>query len=120
VLLLLAVVVNRLGQRSRGGAFATSYLRFSCLHDFRSADFTVWVDGSIFLIGKLGGRRQEYNQTVRVPAGERTVRVRVVSTQDGYDQISKISGELPGGAERTLRVVAYRGQVMRLEWITSQ
>jgi hypothetical protein len=34
--------------------------------------------------------------------------------------MSKISGDLPGGAERTLRVVAYRGQVMRMEWITSQ
>jgi len=118
-LVLLGFAVRR-SRETRGGAFATSYLRFSCLHDFRSADFTVWVDGSVFLVGKLGGRRREYNQTVRVPAGERTVRVRVVSPQDGYDQMSKITGELPGGGERTLRVVSYRGQVMRVEWITSQ
>ena len=115
-----AIIAQRVGQARRGGAFAVSYLRFSCLHDFRGADFTVWVDGSIFLVGKLGGRRHEFNQTVRVPAGDRTVRVRVVSPEDGYDQMSKISGDLPGGAERTLRVVAYRGQVMRMEWITSQ
>lgn len=113
-------VAQRARQASRGGAFAVSYLRFSCLHDFRGADFTVWVDGSVFLVGKLGGRRHEFNQTVRVPAGDRTVRVRVVSPDDGYDQMSKISGDLPGGGERTLRVVAYRGQVMRMEWITSQ
>jgi len=118
-LILLGAVVRRV-RETRGGPFATSYLRFSCLHDFRSADFTVWVDGSVFLVGKLGGRRREYNQTVRVPAGERTVRVRVVSPQDGYDQMSKITGDLPGGGERTLRVVSYRGQVMRVEWITSQ
>ena len=119
ILILLGAAVRR-ARETRGGAFATSYLRFSCLHDFRSADFTVWVDGSVFLVGKLGGRRREYNQTVRVPAGERTVRVRVVSPQDGYDQMSKITGDLPGGGERTLRVVSYRGQVMRVEWITSQ
>ena len=120
IILTGAFVAQRARQASRGGAFAVSYLRFSCLHDFRGADFTVWVDGSVFLVGKLGGRRHEFNQTVRVPAGDRTVRVRVVSPEDGYDQMSKISGDLPGGAERTLRVVAYRGQVMRMEWITSQ
>ena len=120
IILTGAFVAQRARQAGRSGAFAVSYLRFSCLHDFRGADFTVWVDGSVFLVGKLGGRRHEFNQTVRVPAGDRTVRVRVVSPEDAYDQMSKISGDLPGGAERTLRVVAYRGQVMRMEWITSQ
>jgi hypothetical protein len=118
--ILLAVVLYRAGQRGRVGAFATSYLRFSCLHDFRGAEFTVWVDGTVYLVGRLGGRRREYNQSVRVPAGDRSIRVRVVSPQDGYDQMTKIEGELPGGAERTLRVVAYRGEVMRMEWITAQ
>jgi predicted Ser/Thr protein kinase len=120
VLVLLAAVLYRANQRSRGGAFAASYLRFSCMHDFRAAEFTVWVDGTVYLVGKLGGRRREYNQSVRVPAGDRSIRVRVVSPEDGYDQMTKIEGELPGGAERTLRVVAYRGQVMRMEWITAQ
>ncbi|MCI0348229.1 MAG: serine/threonine protein kinase [Acidobacteriales bacterium] len=120
LIIILGGVLVRSRQASRGGAFATSYLRFSCLHDFSAAEFSVSVDGSVFLVGKLGGRRREYNQTIRVPAGDRTIRVRVVSPQDGYDQMTRISGELPGGAERTLRVVAYRGQVMRAEWITSQ
>lgn len=119
-LVLLAAVVYRTRERARSAAFATSYLRFSCMHDFRAAEFTVSVDGTVYLVGKLGGRRREYNQTVRVPAGDRSIRVRVVSLQEGYDQMSKIEGELPSGAERTLRVVAYRGEVMRMEWITSQ
>ena len=114
-IVLFAAAVHRINQRNNR-AFGNSYLRFICFHDFRLAEFTVWVDDRVVLIGKLSGRPREFSQPIRVPAGNRTVRVRVLSADGNYDQMSKISGDLPGGAERTLRAICYRGQIMNLEW----
>ncbi len=102
-----------------GTAFITplkpqTLLRLRAQHNFRSANLTVWVDGNLILDGKLIGavRKRWFKTTVqgtflanmRVPAGKRTVRVRVSSPQEGYDQNSELTAELPRQRETTLLV----------------
>ena len=93
-----------------------SNLRFSCSYDFRSADFSVWVDGTLTLIGKLSAKKHEFAQSVRVPAGSHSVRVRVVSEDEGYDQTRELKGDLPSGLEKTLRVDCSGEREMRVAW----
>jgi eukaryotic-like serine/threonine-protein kinase len=113
--MLLSAVAYRAYQSQRG-TFGNSYLRLVCFHDFRAAEFTLWVDNRTVLVGKLNGGRRENTQPIRIPAGKHTIRVRVVSPEDGYDQMGKITGELRGGSERTVRVISYRGRVINVAW----
>lgn len=85
-----------------GGYVGRADLRFVCVHNFRAADFSLWLDEDQVLIGKLTPRRHEFSQTVHVDAGKRTVRVRIVARDEDYDQTREIKAELPPGGEVTV------------------
>jgi serine/threonine protein kinase len=116
-LVMLCVGIWAASRGSSAPAVAQySNLRFSCYHEFRSADFSVWVDGTLTLIGKLSSKKHDFSQSVRVPAGSHSVRVRVVSEDEGYDQTREVRGDLPSGLEKTLRVECSGEREMRVGW----
>ena len=106
VLVLLLIVAGwalTRGRSSAGGGglspgvgeAAPSNLAFHCSHDFRSAEFSVWVDDDLMLVGKLTSRKHEFAQTVHVPSGRHTVRVQIRAPDEGYDQTREIKADFP-------------------------
>ena len=85
------------------GEAAPSNLSFHCYHEFRAAEFSVWVDGDLMLVGKLTSRKHDFSQTVHVPSGSHTVRVQIKAPDEGYDQTREIKGDFPPGGRLTVR-----------------
>ena len=85
------------------GEAAPSNLSFHCYHEFRAADFSVWVDDDLTLIGKLTSRKHEFSQTVRVPSGRHTVRVQIRAPDEGFDQTREIKADFPPDGRLTIR-----------------
>jgi hypothetical protein len=84
------------------GSVGRSDLRFVCVHSFAAGQFTVWVDDDQVLIGKLTPRKREFIQSVHIAGGKHTVRVRVTSTNDSYDQTRDVKADFPPGGELTI------------------
>ena len=85
------------------GEAAPSNLSFRCYHEFRAAEFSVWVDDDLVLVGKLTSRKHDFSQTVHVPSGGHTVRVQIKAPSEGYDQTREIKGDFPPGGRLTVR-----------------
>jgi predicted Ser/Thr protein kinase len=83
------------------GEAAPSNLAFRCSHDFRAAEFSVWVDDDLILVGKLTSRKHDFSQTVHVPSGSHTVRVQIKG--EGYDQTREIKADLPPDGTLAIR-----------------
>jgi serine/threonine-protein kinase len=102
-------------------------LRIEFQHNFRSAELSIWVDGSLVHQAELTGAaerrlfrtsvRGSYSESLRVPAGKRVVRVRVRSEGDGYDQTREATVEFQENRTPTL-VVGFGGRRnLTLSWI---
>jgi hypothetical protein len=100
-------------------------LRLVCRHDFRSADLTVWIDGSIVhtetmtgavkkLWGVLEKTEGTYSRTLPVSTGRHVVQVRIRGT--GYDRTRSIQADFARGKESTLSIDSGRDLV--LAWRT--
>jgi hypothetical protein len=90
-------------------------------HNFRSADFSLYADSRLVYSTRLRGAIRKrlglipesvqgsLSQTVPLPSGEHTLRVRVVS--DDGAQESNITGKFEANTERELLVSARHGGV---------
>ncbi len=95
-------------------------------HSFLSAELSLRVDDDLVYEGGLAGveKRRFFRKTVqgsfseslRVPAGERVVRVRVHSDSEGYDQTSETTVEFQENQTQRL-VIQFRGRRnLNLSW----
>jgi hypothetical protein len=100
-------------------------LRLVCRHDFRTADLTVWIDGSVVLtdtitgaVKKLWGVLEKtegtYSRTLPVSSGRHVVQVRIRGT--GYDRTRSIQADFARGRESTLSIDS--GRELLLAWRT--
>ncbi len=103
-----------------------SSLRIAVQHSFRSADISVWVDGTLSYSGKLSGSAKKkfgliagstqgsLSDSVPVTAGIHQVRVQI-QTDGGSTQQNSISGDFIANSERKLSISARPGNVI-LAW----
>jgi len=98
---------------------ATATLHISCKHNFRSATLEVYSDDQLLLKTALSGKEHNY-KLVKVyegkldldqpiPAGSHSLRVRVTSRHDHYDDQEVVSGTFSSGDSRTLEIAFGRG-----------
>jgi serine/threonine-protein kinase len=97
-------------------------------HQFKDATLYVWVDDKPALTLPLHGAAQKklvvfngvrgvVSETLKVPAGKRTLRFRALSTDKTTDLSKTLSAEFVGGDTKTLQVsFEKRNSIMRLSW----
>jgi hypothetical protein len=122
-LFLLAAVLMVLHTASSG---KDASLHFTLQHGFRSADFSLWVDGDLAYSGKLRGSTKKkfglipgsvygrLSEIVPVSAGTHRIRVQVKS-EDGSTQQDSLTGDFSHNSERELSVSA-RPNGVSLAW----
>jgi eukaryotic-like serine/threonine-protein kinase len=97
-------------------------------HQFKDATLYVWVDDKLTLTLPLHGATQKklvvfngvrgvVSETLKVPAGKRTLRFRALSTDKTTDLSKTLSAEFVGGDSKTLQVsFEKRNSIMHLTW----
>lgn len=97
-------------------------------HQFKDATLYVWIDDKPALTLPLHGAAQKklvvfngvrgvLSETLKVPAGKRTLRFRALSTDQTTDLSKTLSAEFVGGDTKTLQVSFEKhNSVMRLTW----
>jgi len=97
-------------------------------HQFKDATLYVWVDDKLTLTLPLHGAAQKklvvfngvrgvVSETLKVPAGKRTLRFRTLSTDRTTDLSKTLSAEFIGGDTKTLQVSFEKhNSTMRLNW----
>lgn len=105
-----------------------SNLDLGVQHQFKDATLFLWVDDQLALTRPLHGGPQKRlivfngvrgvdSETVRIPVGKHSLRVRALSSDETIDLSKTISAEFVGGGERSLQVTFdRRNTVMRLTW----
>jgi hypothetical protein len=104
-------------------------LHVTLQHGFRSADFSLWIDGDLSYSGKLRGSMKRkfglipgsvqgsLSEIVPVSAGTHQIRVRVES-EDGSTQQDSLTGDFARNTERDLSVSA-RPNGLSLAWLAT-
>jgi hypothetical protein len=104
-------------------------LHVTLQHGFRSADFSLWIDGDLAYSGKLKGSMKRkfgvipgsvhgsLSEIVPVSAGTHQIRVRVES-EDGSTQQDSLTGDFASNTERELSVSA-RPNGLSLAWLAT-
>jgi hypothetical protein len=122
-LFLFAAVLMAL-HAALSGKDASMHLKVQ--HGFRSADFSLWIDGDLTYSGKLQGSVKKkfglipesvqgsLSEVVPISAGTHQIRVQVVS-EDGSTQQDSLSGDFARNTERELSVSA-RPSGLSLAW----
>lgn len=97
-------------------------------HQFKDATLFVWIDEQLALTRPLHGGVQKHmvvfnglrgvdSETLKIPAGKHSLRVRALSSDETTDLSKTISAEFMGGTERSLHVTFEKhNTVMRLMW----
>jgi hypothetical protein len=105
-------------------------LHLTLQHGFRSADFSLWIDGDLAYSGKLKGSMKRkfglipgsvqgnLSEIVPVSAGTHQIRVRVES-EDGTTQQDSLTGDFARNTERELSVSA-RPNRLSLAWLATR
>ena len=106
----------------------SSTLDLAVQHQFKDATLYVWVDDKLALTVPLHGAPQKklvvfngvrgvLSETLKVPAGKRLLRFRVLSTDKTVDLSKTLSAEFVGGDTKSLQVsFEKRNSAMRLNW----
>src|ERR1700730_1406705 len=92
-----------------------SSLDVAVRHQCQDATLFVWVDGQLALTRPVHGGLQKRmvvfngvrgvdSETLRIPAGTHTLRVRALSSDQTTDLSKTVTAEFIGGAERSLQV----------------
>ena len=122
-LFLVAAVLLALHTASSG---KDASLHLTLQHGFRSADFSLWIDGDLAYSGKLRGSTKKkfglipgsmygrLSEIVPVSAGTHRIRVQVKS-EDGSTQQDSLTGNFAPNGERELSVSA-RPNGLALAW----
>ncbi len=97
-------------------------------HQFKDATLFVWVDEKLALTRPLHGGVQKHmvvfnglrgvdSETVKIPAGQHSLRLRALSSDETTDLSKTIAADFMGGTERSLHVTFEKhNTVMRLTW----
>src|SRR5438034_7693701 len=97
-------------------------LRLKVQHGFRTAQFSMWIDGDLVYSGKLigasarkfgllpGSIQGSLSETFPISSGDHQVRVRIVS-DDGVTQENSIKGDFTRNSQRTLAVIGGRKDI---------
>jgi serine/threonine protein kinase len=109
-------------------AAPTCSLDLAVQHQFKDATLFVWVDEQLALTRPLHGGVQKRmvvfnglrgvdSETLKIPVGKHSLRVRALSSDETTDLSKTISGDFMGGTERSLHVTFEKhNTVMRLTW----
>src|SRR5216684_3958145 len=123
---LLAAVLLALHTASSG---KDASLHLTLQHGFRSADFSLWVDGDLAYSGKLRGSTKKkfglipgsvhgsLSEIVPVTAGTHQIRVQV-KAEDGSTQQDSLTGDFARNTERELSVSS-RPTGLSLAWLAT-
>jgi serine/threonine protein kinase len=106
-------------------AIADSTLNIRIEHRFSAADLALWIDDKLAYDRPLRGQSKKHwnpfrldvreTETVRLPAGNHRILVRVRSTPDKYEQSAMISGRFARDHPTILQINFERqGKAMRL------
>jgi serine/threonine protein kinase len=97
-------------------------------HQFKDATLTVWIDDKLALTRPLHGGTQKRlvvfngvrgieSETLKVPAGKHTLRLRTRTADQTTDLSRTISGDFIGGNDQTLQISFDKHNTyMHLEW----
>jgi hypothetical protein len=125
-LFLVAAVLLALHTASTG---KDASLHLTLQHGFRSADFSLWVDGDLAYSGKLRGSTKKkfglipgsvygrLSEIVPISSGTHRIPVQVKS-EDGSTQQDSLTGDFSSNSERELSVSA-RPNGLALTWQAS-
>jgi serine/threonine protein kinase len=91
-------------------------LQIRIQHHFMEARASLWLDNRLLYTHSVYGdtktralmfRKVEglHSASIAVPAGKHTLRVRIQSLTDHYDQSKTISGEFIGDSQKTLQII---------------
>jgi hypothetical protein len=87
-----------------------------CQHYFRVAQLSVWADDDLIYSGKVNGTSKSHlaflggskavglHKIIDVPAGQHSIRVRLTSDADGYDQIKTVAANFGDSGENSVSV----------------
>ncbi len=104
------------------------HLDLAVQHQFKDATLFVWVDERLALTRPLHGGVQKRmvvfnglrgvdSETLKIPAGKHSLRVRALSSDETTDLSKTISADFMGDTERSLHVTFEKhNTVMRLTW----
>jgi serine/threonine protein kinase len=105
-----------------------STVQLAVQHQFKDATLTVWVDDQLTLTRPLHGGVQKRlvvfngvrgmeSETMKIPAGKHTLRVRTQTADQTVDLSRTVSADLAGGDDKTLQVTFEKhNTAMRLTW----
>jgi hypothetical protein len=106
----------------------SSAVEVAVQHQFKQATLYVWVDDKLVLTRPLHGGAQKKlvvfngvkgveSETVSIPAGKHTLRLRAKSADQTTDLSRAISADFAGGDDKTLQVTFDKhNTMMRLTW----
>lgn len=119
-----AVFVIALLPHLAGGSAS---LKVQMQHSFRSAQVSVWVDGDLAASEHITGSQRRrfgllpagvggnFSRLLQVSAGRHTVKVRVTS-EEGYDNSSSLTGDFPQDSQVTLQISPRRSGDLDMAW----
>ena len=105
----------------------SSTLDLSVQHQFKDATLYLWVDDKLILTRPLHGGAQKKlvvfsgihgvdSESVKIPAGKRTLRFRALSTDQTVDLSKTVSADFVGGDTKSLQLTFDKHNSVRLDW----
>ena len=106
----------------------TATLDLAIQHQFKDATLYIWIDDKLALTRPLHGGTQKKlvvfngirgvdSESLKVPAGNRTLRFRAVSTDQSVDMSKTISADFAGGDIKTLQITFDKhNATIKLAW----
>ncbi len=106
----------------------TATLELAVQHQFKEATLSIWIDDQLALTRPLHGGTQKHlvvfngirgvgSESIQVPAGTHTLRLRAQTSDQSIDLSKTVSAEFVGGGVKNLQVTFDRhNTAMRLSW----
>jgi hypothetical protein len=94
-----------------------------CRENFRSAELSVYVDGSLAFSDQISGNAKKrfgilderiegtLSKVLSLPLGDHVVRAHLTSVADRFDQTKQVEVNLVSGKESTVSITAPRGEL---------
>ena len=106
----------------------TATLELAVQHQFKEATLSIWIDDQLAVTRPLHGGTQKRlvvfngirgvgSESIQVPAGTHTLRLRAQTSDQSIDLSKTVSAEFVGGGVKNLQVTFDRhNTAMRLSW----
>jgi len=121
-------LVTEPAKQQQPDVIPTSAIEFAIQHQFKDATLWVWIDDQLALTLPLHGGTQKHlvvfhglhgagSETLRVPAGNHTLRLKAQSGDQSIDLSKTISADFKGGDDKTLQITFDKhNTTMYLNW----